>query len=410
MTRLRGQVVAGCGMAAEHLPNEVLQLPGGPFHPGSLNLMLERPQRFSADTAIQLGEYRMFWPATLNGLPVWVYRWGGPTPLHIAEVVAPIGLRDEWGLSDGDTVELEVEPRHLDVTRWWSVVAWALVWLGRRNWFYRRDDYVARTRLWCKLLGANQQPASFPAALSRRIHGRAWFQRVIALADERDMGARARFKRIEAVSPEDQVRNLLQYTKASGASYAAQQCPAGYHTIELGSLTLSGQRDPQARLALVPVDLTGQSVLDLGSNQGGMLLGLASTVAAGVGVDYDARLVNCANRIRSVVGADNLCFYVFDLETEPLDLIRDFLPGGRVDVTFMLSVAMWIENWRDVVDFAASVSNALLFESNGGDEQQEEQLAHLRRRFREVTELAGSSEDDTYQKRRKLYWLSEPVP
>jgi hypothetical protein len=151
-------------------------------------------------------------------------------------------------------------------------------------------------------------------------------------------------------------------------------------------------------------------VLDLGSNQGGMLLGLASTVAAGVGVDYDARLVNCANRIRSVVGADNLCFYVFDLETEPLDLIRDFLPGGRVDVTFMLSVAMWIENWRDVVDFAASVSNAMLFESNGSDEQQEEQLAYLRRRFREVTELAGSSEDDTYQKRRKLYWLSEPVP
>lgn len=410
MTRLRGQVVAGRGMAGGHLPNEVLSLPGGRFHPGSLNLVLDRPQRFSTETVVQLGEYRMFWPATLNDVPVWVYRWGGPTPLHVAEVVAPIGLRAEWGLSDGDTVELEIEPRHLDVIRWWSALAWAFVWLGRRDWCYRRDDYVARTRLWCKFFGATQQLPTLPAAVSRRIRGRTWFQRVIALADERDMGARARFKRIEAVSSEDQVRNLLEYTKVSGASYAAQQFPAGYHTIQLGSLALSGQRDPQARLALVPIDLTGLSVLDLGSNQGGMLLGLAGTIAVGVGVDYDARLVNCANRIRSVVGADNLSFYVFDLEAEPLELIRDFLPGSRADVTFMLSVAMWIKNWREVVDFAADVSNALLFESNGSDQQQDEQLAYLRRQFRKVTVLAGSSEDDTHQKRRKLYWLTEPAP
>lgn len=199
-----------------------------------------------------------------------------------------------------------------------------------------------------------------------------------------------------------QVINLLNYTKASNSSYSATRFPAGYHSLELYGHRLQGQRDPTARLDQVPIDFTGRSVLDLGSNQGGMLLQLADKLKWGVGVDFDARMVNAANRIRSIRLANHLNFFVFDLEKENLQIIRDLLPERRVDVCFLLSVCMWLSNWRAVIDFAASVSDGILFESNGSDQQQDEQIAYLGKVCRTTELLAEASDDDPSQKRRKL--------
>ncbi|MET0341048.1 MAG: methyltransferase domain-containing protein [Polyangiales bacterium] len=216
------------------------------------------------------------------------------------------------------------------------------------------------------------------------------------------------FQRIAAGTELEQIQNLLNYTKTSGASYAARGFPAGYHSIEIRGVRLEGQRDPQKRFTIVPVDFTGKTVLDIGSNQGGMLLQLRDKIARGVGVDYDHRMVNAANRIRASVGADHLGFYVFDLEKEPLELIRDFLPDGKVDVVFLLAVCMWLDNWREVIDFAASVSQCMLFETNGTDAQQTEQREYLELKYTDVRQLSEASEDDPSQKRRQLFWLTSP--
>ncbi|HET8933376.1 MAG TPA: methyltransferase domain-containing protein [Polyangiales bacterium] len=216
------------------------------------------------------------------------------------------------------------------------------------------------------------------------------------------------FKRVDDASDLAQIRNLLEYTKTSGSSYSARQYPAGYHSIEINGVRLDGQRDPAKRFELVPVDFAGRTVLDIGSNQGGMLLQLRDKIARGVGVDFDHRMVNAANRIKSSIGAQHLNFYVFDLEKEPLDLLRDFLPGGKVDVVLLLAVCMWLENWREVIDFAASVSESMLFETNGNDAQQTEQEGYLRLKYADVKQLSESSEDDPQQKRRKLFWLTQP--
>ncbi len=201
-----------------------------------------------------------------------------------------------------------------------------------------------------------------------------------------------------------QAVNLLNYTKISGETYNGGKFPAGYHTLQINGVKLLGQRQPSERLELTPFDFSNKTVLDIGCNQGGMLFPLSDRIAHGVGIDYDSRLVNAANKIRSLKNAANLDFYVFNLENEDLNLIKDFLPDIKVDIAFLLSVCMWIKNWQEVIDLAAEVSDHLLFESNGRTEQQAEQIAYLRKRYKSVQQLSEKSEDDTSQKNRKLFF------
>ncbi len=200
-----------------------------------------------------------------------------------------------------------------------------------------------------------------------------------------------------------QILNLLNYTKTSGSPYNGQDFPAGYHTLDIKNFHLAGQRHPKERFGLVPFDFTGKTVLDIGSNQGGMLFNIADKISHGVGIDYDRRVVNAANRIRSYTETRNLDFYVFDLEKDDLALIEDFLPGGRVDIVFLLAVCMWTKNWKSVIDVAAKVSKNILFESNGDPEQQKAQIAYLGLRYKYVKKLSDQSLDDKSQQMRQLF-------
>ena len=135
-----------------------------------------------------------------------------------------------------------------------------------------------------------------------------------------------------------------------------------------------------------------------------MLFALAGVIRHGVGIDFDRRLINAANKVRSHAKTSNLDFYVFDLEKEDLNLLRDFLPVEKVDVAFLLAVCMWIENWREVVRFTSTICHALLFEANGKPEQQQEQVDLLKTIYSSVLLLQEQSPDDPLQKKRKLYW------
>src|SRR5690606_17596708 len=109
-------------------------------------------------------------------------------------------------------------------------------------------------------------------------------------------------------------------------------------------------------------------------------------------------------------GAHNLQFYVFDLERDPLELIRDLCPEQKVDIVFLLSVCRWLPNWRDVLRFSAGLADTMVFESNGMAEQQARQINSLSDLYPNVECLAERSEDDSTLKDRKLLLASRPRP
>jgi SAM-dependent methyltransferase len=299
---------------------------------------------------------------------------------------------------------------------------WGLFWLGRQQRFYADDRYAVHASQWCEAFGATQRGTrlyevprfiakvlirEFPVGRRFLTGLKRWrasklkpskpycFQR-LSLHDYRDTYDRAFV----------QVRNLLDYTKTSESAYSAQQFPAGYHTIEINGRPLRGQRDPSKRLKKVPVQFHGKSVLDIGCNQGGMLFELRGLKCA-VGVDYDAHMVNAANRIKRLRQVSNLDFYVIDIEREPLELIEDFILEPKVDIVFLLSVCMWLSNWREVISYSAKISESMLFETNGTDEQQSSQEAYIRNLYGDILPLADSSDDDPGQTRRKLFYCRE---
>ncbi|MFK5951357.1 MAG: class I SAM-dependent methyltransferase [Methylococcales bacterium] len=196
--------------------------------------------------------------------------------------------------------------------------------------------------------------------------------------------------------------NLLNYTKGSGSSYNAKLYVSGYHSIELDGQQFHGQRNPGDRLKDIPLNFTDKVVLDIGCNQGGMLREISHTIKKGIGIDYDYRMINAANHIASHKKLTNLHYYVFDLENENLDVIDNYLPE-KVDIVFLLSICMWINNWEAVIEKISAITDDLLFESNGTPEQQSEQLTKLKKTFKNVELLRSSSPDDPKQKERKLY-------
>jgi SAM-dependent methyltransferase len=217
-------------------------------------------------------------------------------------------------------------------------------------------------------------------------------------------------ERIETTSDDQmsmgvkKILNLLNYTKTSSVSYSAGVYDSGYHSFEIDGIEFKGQRIPKQRFSNLPISLEGKSVLDLGCNQGGMLHNFANEIMHGVGVDYDSRMINVANKIKSYTKRDNLDFYVFDLEKEDLYYLKDLLPQNKVDVVFMLSIAMWINNWKSVVNFSKEISECMIFETNGKDYQQEEQIAYLKSVYKNVDLVNDKSDDDVLTKNRMLYY------
>jgi SAM-dependent methyltransferase len=201
------------------------------------------------------------------------------------------------------------------------------------------------------------------------------------------------------------ILNVLHYTKGH-SPYDGADFQAGYQTHELDGVIIQGQRDCAKRLARVPYDFTDKTVLDIGCNQGGMLFALMDKIKYGVGVDYDSRLINAANCIKSFMQAINLDFFVFNLDKEPLPMINNFLKVQKVDICFLLAVCQWIKRWRMVIDYAATCSDVLLFESNGTEKLQKQEVCHLKKRYKTVILINNNSNDDKiecYKKVRKLY-------
>ncbi len=379
--------------------------------PGSLNIIMERPIKLSslAGTWLDRNEGRMVWKARINGYDVLLYRWLD-CPLSVVEVISDLHLRTALNLNESATVTLDIASDSLDDIEMRERIGWLFLWWGRSKLYYRgnyHDWTVSLQRYFDGKLGAwGVMKVMIKRVINLFSRG---IGRLYAKPNADQFGSFVRKVTGEGpVGRLDRLLNLLAYTKTSGSPYSAQQYPAGYHTLTLGDVVVAGQRLPAARLDLLPLSLSGMTVLDIGCNQGGMLFEAQQRgINWGVGVDYDPRMVNAASKAAQYRSVTNLDFFVFDLEKEQLSLLADFLPEAKVDLVFLLSVCMWIKNWREVIEFCSRFAPYMLFESNGSDQQQDGQFDCLKKNFKTVTTLQDTSEDDSGQKKRRLYFCAQ---
>ncbi len=162
--------IAGCTDAIEHaIAARVV--------PGTLNVWLDRPIALDNRRAATIAKPRLaFWPATLNGQPVWIQRYDR-TVLHVVELLADRHLRRALDLDDGDTVEIALAPDLLVPVPWLGRAAWAAFWLGRGRRAFVSRRYMLFARRWCRRLGATQDSVDTGSArlltgLLREVAGR----------------------------------------------------------------------------------------------------------------------------------------------------------------------------------------------------------------------------------------------
>jgi hypothetical protein len=145
----RGTVVAGRRLTratVERHLDELHSLTREQFFPGSLNIALSTPLRLSCESTLTFDSGRRFvWPARLNGVGVWLYRW--PTaPLSVIEVLSPIHLRRRLDLTDGARVTIEIDEAHIEPIGVPALLGWTLLWFGRAALFYRSERYRRHAR------------------------------------------------------------------------------------------------------------------------------------------------------------------------------------------------------------------------------------------------------------------------
>jgi hypothetical protein len=157
---ISGYVRGGRGKAAAELAahrEEIETITGETLFPGSLNVILDRPVRFKqSEAAFFDSGFRMLWPAEMNGVAVWMYRWRH-TALHVVEILSSSKLRDVLCNDSNMTVVINIDEHCIDKVYWKQSLAWHMIWAGRRDWCYTSDRYYFETLGFCRAMGATQE-------------------------------------------------------------------------------------------------------------------------------------------------------------------------------------------------------------------------------------------------------------
>jgi hypothetical protein len=163
---LSGRVFSGSNVSDAVMTDcaeAIARATGAAIVPGTLNVWLDGPIALDNGRAAQVVKPRLaFWPAELDGLPVWIQRHDRGV-LHVAELVADRGLRRALALADGDRVTLTLDPDLLVPIPWPGRLAWALFWRGRGRAGFVSRGYMRTARAWCRRLGATQDSVDLPS-------------------------------------------------------------------------------------------------------------------------------------------------------------------------------------------------------------------------------------------------------
>lgn len=199
----------------------------------------------------------------------------------------------------------------------------------------------------------------------------------------------------------DKLKILISKNVDSKITYSGKSFKGSYHTIEVDGQVIPGQRDLNYRISKIGEHLRGKSVMDLGCNQGGMLLELRDIISWGVGVDHNSGLINAANKTAEMLNVNNLSFYTYDLVSDLYTSLPCFFRrSNTVDVVFMFAIARWVCNWEQILDYMKSYTKEVFFEAHGNPQEITAQKNGLVRVFSEVEDFGPISDDGNL---RRMY-------
>lgn len=153
-----------------------------------------------------------------------------------------------------------------------------------------------------------------------------------------------------------------------------------------GKVVEKGRRSAMRRIDVMPIDFESKVVLDMGCNVGGMLFAISDKIKRGYGIEGNVEAVNRALELSKKYNINNINFKCADIETGEIIL-------GRYDVGFMLSLANWIVNWKDIVLKMKNSCDILVFEAHGRKDKQDKQIDFIHKNFRKVELLLKEAED-----------------
>jgi acetyltransferase-like isoleucine patch superfamily enzyme/2-polyprenyl-3-methyl-5-hydroxy-6-metoxy-1,4-benzoquinol methylase len=184
--------------------------------------------------------------------------------------------------------------------------------------------------------------------------------------------------------------------------------PGGRHTLRDSNIYATfdlkhtkvtheeGQRNTKKRFEkfnLTEQQIANKTILDIGSNIGGTLLGLASMHPSKMtGWEYDEDKVNLANKITKYNGIQNLEFVVRDVELVNDNELNQF------DIVFCLAVVEHLKNKEKLFEVLRKTCNeTLYFEGNSNSD-----VEYIKRQLRlngfSSIEYLGYSNDEKNQK------------
>jgi hypothetical protein len=199
----------------------------------------------------------------------------------------------------------------------------------------------------------------------------------------------------------------------SNAWAVTKDFPAGYHSFDIFGFYSLGQRNNSTRIDILERHLTlhGRSIVDLGSNTGGMLYHWPSPSHA-IGIDFDKRAIFFAKLLKYIIGkqdieyASRFKFRRQDLDDFDSGYLMNQFKKYRVDTVLLLSIGSWVKNWRELYTYVASFGVEIILETNN-DKEGEAQIQHFKNLNMRIKLLSENSNDDiTGNSGRKMYQIN----
>lgn len=206
---------------------------------------------------------------------------------------------------------------------------------------------------------------------------------------------------------EESVLKVVNYALGKKRQTFGHGFESAYHSTKIGSKEFKGQRDISKRYENIDYDFTGKVAIDFGCNMGGMLHYISDKLEYGVGLDYNSKVINAANMLSAANNIHNINYYTFNFDSEDVNMVDNFVLNKKVDVCFVLAIALWVKKWEKVVKYCYKTSPTLIYESNGSDHFQNRQKEFLKSLYDSVELLADKSLDDnrkdSQSKKRMLF-------